>query len=233
MPIQPIPDIQFGRAVLRIALGILIVLAMGCSNDRPRPVASTTPASTSTPDRIHNLEKTVLDEARTWKTPDDVWARVHSGCKEALSEKHKTRALKGISGLMAVSKDGPRVLDAHTATPSPSYTYPVSPTHVVLTTDGLPMYFIAVEGDEWHVVLTKPTEAGEKAQAEYNLSDDELKILVKKIADELTQEQRAQLVATLKSKGKIAAIKELRKMSAHSLKVQKMVVEQLQAESQK
>ena len=90
------------------------------------------------------------------------------------------------------------------------------------------MFFVAAPAEgEWHVVLTARTEAGKKADGEYKLEDDQAKELAAKVLSELTEEQRAFLRKTFKEKGKIAAIKELRKMSVHSLKIAKMVVESL------
>lgn len=215
----------------KLILCTLTSLLVGCSSPTEAPPTTATPApitALSETPAAPSLEDRILAEASSWKTVEDIWARVHPQCKAALSGEKELQTKKALAGILVLSRGGPAKVELYSATPNPAYTFPVPPTHSIKSEDGIPMYFISSPGEEeWHVVLTVRTAAGQKADAEYRLEDSQVKEVAAKILDELTQEERTFLKTTLREKGKIAAIKELRKMSTHSLKVQKLVIESL------
>ena len=59
------------------------------------------------------------------------------------------------------------------------------------------------------------------------MPDEEKKAIADKVRSELSPEQRELLTKILKTDGKLAAIKELRKTDAHPLNIQKLVIEGL------
>lgn len=207
-----------------------ILLLMACQNDPSSStspsLASATPTASAT--AVQSVEEQIISEVQSWRSVEQAWERVHPKCKTALTAENAERAKKNLALLFVADSKKDLKVEPFMATPHPAYDYPVPTSHKVRSESGMAAFSVLVEGSDWHVVCPVPTAAGEKTAQEYKLSEPEQQALADKVRAELTAEQRAHIVATLKAQGKIAAIKELRKLNAHSLAVQKLVVEGLE-----
>lgn len=210
-----------------LIVSIFLLLISGCAEHQDE-AASPSPAPSVSASPEVDLAAQILSEVASWQTVDEAWSRIHPDCEKALSGKNAIRAKKGLGLIFSAGGRESLSLSAYTATPSLAYTYPVKPTHLVYGKNKIPVCYLALTDQDWNLVVSVPTPAGEKAQEEYDLSDEEQKALAAQVTEGLTPEERELLVATLKNKGKIAAIRELRKIRTNSLRVNKLVIEALE-----
>jgi len=212
----------------------LCSLTLGCqSSTAIEASAQESPSPRATPTQQANIEERILADAGTWTSVDQAWTHLHPLCQEKLDPKERLELQTQQKRLLKAGQQQSWQLVEYQAPPSPSYTYPVPVTHLLKTASGIPVYEVAIEGQNWHLVAPIKTEAGKKVPSEYKLTDAEQVALAAKVVEELSPEQRARVVKAIQSKGKLAGIKALRTMSAHSLKVQKIAVESLMEEMQK
>ena len=203
---------------------------MGCQASELPQATKGSPSPAETSVRVLGLEQEIIKEAKSWQSPEQAWGKIHPECDAVLSDKNRKDAKANLRTLLGMGQGKVWALESYTATPSAIYHYPIAPTHLIRAVDGLTVCMLHIEDENWYLVVSKKTAAGEKMDAEFELSEDEQLELAHRVVSELTPQQRAQVLEAMESGGKVAGIKALRQFSAHRLRVHKLVVEELMKE---
>lgn len=216
---------------MKVKLLILsaLLLALGCQNTEvvqpsssPAPVVSTTPEN-----------RDMVSVVRGWTTVEEAFEHLHPDLKANLNDQTRKEALESLARNLATSKKESEKLSWVEVQTRPSlyYEYPIPPTQAVAqSVKGAPVppYFEFAEKDgTWYLVVSFQTEGGRVSAREMEMSEDEQRAIAKKVAGELPDDLRAELMQLVEKKQWIAGIRLLRSKNAHSLKVHKFVIEEL------
>lgn len=203
---------------------LLIGLALaGCATP---PDSSPTPSPVAQTPSSRQQAEAFAAEIIAWTTPEQAWARVHPECIQQLEGEKKAQVEKDIDFWLNFKGRKEAQLIEYQEKPSAWKTYPVKPDFM-LVYEKVPVWPIVEQDGKWFVVLGVPTEAALKAEREVKLSDSEAQAVAKQALADLSPELRAELVSMLEEDKLIAAIKRFREVHPHSLRVCKLVVDQL------
>ena len=213
-------------------------MTVACTKTEPKApaekgtISSPGPESSSTATRSSEVKDEILSTIRSWKTPEEVWSKLHPSCLEFLDEGEKQANLKLFSDYLLLQKGDNWKLEPCKVESTSLFSYPVEPTHAVTPeSQSSPRYLLKIDGSSWDLIVSEPSELARRIDAKSKGLEAEQIALVKKIFLELSPEQRGEIVQTLEAKGKMTAIKVLREMNSEGLIVNKMVADILQEEN--
>lgn len=203
---------------------LLITVALAACASPPTPGSKPTPVA-ETPS-VRERAEAFAGEVVAWKTPEEAWARVHPECVKLLEGDKRALVEKDIDFWIHFKGHKEAKLMEYQEQPSAWKTYPVKPDFV-LVYEKVPVWPIVEQDGQWFVSLGIPTEAALQAEREVKLSEPEAQAVAKKALGEMSPELRQELDTLLKEEKLIAAIKRFREVHPHSLRVCKLVIDQL------
>lgn len=192
----------------------------------PPPAPGSTPSPVAPTPSAQERAQAFAAEIVAWKTPEEAWARVHPECVKLLEGDKRAVVEKDIDFWLNFKGHKDTQLMGYQEQTSAWKTYPVKPDFV-LVYEKVPVWPIVEQDGQWFVSLGIPTDAALQAEREVKLSEPEAQAVAKKALAELSPELRQELKTLLKEDKLIAAIKRFREVHPHSLRVCKLVIDQL------